>query len=270
MKWRCPQCGKPHERNDPPCDNCGHHSFERAVVPQATADEDREQFVWACADCGRHHQRNSPPCSRCGGATFEKKPLTYDDTGPDQSASYLDLAGRFELVAALAIGALLAVAVLGLTGVVDVPGLTPQERPSIETVPGDPATVSGINLSDVESQLFEELVSNRTDSPERTDEIEAMATYLNRGTVKEAYTDAENVTSEADLRQFETTCDDEVVFGQAVRVTRTNMTANGVVSGLLLQLLDEYPATTDGTVSQLGIDAHATPDESVVVTIAYC
>ncbi len=267
MKWRCPQCGKPHERNDPPCDNCGHHRFERAVVPQATAEEGREQFVWACTDCGRHHQRNNPPCSRCGGSTFEKEPLTYDDDGPDRSASYLDLAGRFELVAALAIGALLAVAVLGATGVVDVPGLSPQEQPTIDGVPGDPATANGISLSEVESRLFEELASTRTD---RADGLGAMATYLNRGTVKEAYTDAENVTSESDLRQFDTTCDEEVVFGGTAHPVGANATVDTVASGLLLQLLADYPKTTDGEVTQLGIDAHAAPDDVVVVTIAYC
>lgn len=270
MKWRCPQCGKPHERNDPPCDNCGHHAFERAVVPQTTAEEGREQFVWACTDCGRHHQRNNPPCSRCGGSTFEKKPLTYDDAGPDRSASYLDLAGRFELAAALAIAALLAVAALGVTGVVDVPGLTLQEQPTIDDVPGDPATVNGVNLSEVESRLFEALASNRTGSPDRVDGLDAMATYLNRGAVKEAYTDAENVTSESELRQFDTTCDEEIVFGGAARPTGANATADSVVSGLLLQLLADYPSTTDGAVAQLGIDAHATPDDTVAVTIAYC
>ena len=67
MDWRCEWCEKPHEENDPPCDNCGHGSFEKAVrqvnhevVPGGT--------VWVCQDCGRSHQRNSPPCKRCGGA----------------------------------------------------------------------------------------------------------------------------------------------------------------------------------------------------------
>jgi len=270
MKWRCPQCGKPHERNDPPCDNCGHHRFERAVVPQATADDDREQFVWACTDCGRHHQRNNPPCSRCGGSTFEKQPLEYDGADTDRSASYLDLAGRFELAAVLAIGALLAVAVLGVTGVVDVPGLGSQAQPTIDDVPGDPATANGINLSEVESRLAAELASNRTASLDRTEGLTAMATYLNRGAVKESYSDAENVTSEADLRQFDTTCDDDIVFDGAAHPVSANATVDAVVSGLLLQLLADYPTTTDRELSQLGIDAHATPDDVVVVTIAYC
>ncbi|MEF8830385.1 MAG: hypothetical protein V5A23_02475, partial [Halobacteriales archaeon] len=64
MKYRCEWCGKPHERNDPPCDNCGHHSFERAVVPKAP-EEAPEEYVWVCPECGRVHPRNSPPCSRC-------------------------------------------------------------------------------------------------------------------------------------------------------------------------------------------------------------
>jgi len=71
MKWRCEWCGKPHEENDPPCGNCGHGTFERAVVQQA--NEQDSTTVWVCTDCGREHTKHSPPCSRCGTATLERR-----------------------------------------------------------------------------------------------------------------------------------------------------------------------------------------------------
>lgn len=74
MKWRCEWCGKPHEADDPPCDNCGHGKFENAVVRQAgdTADSNA-MTVWVCTECGREHPKNSPPCSRCTNAKLEQR-----------------------------------------------------------------------------------------------------------------------------------------------------------------------------------------------------
>jgi len=90
MEWRCEWCGKPHEENDPPCDNCGHGSFEKAVVRRtdlSESDAEASTVVWVCTECGREHTRNSPPCSRCNNATLEreKKTLSDDDltAGPN-------------------------------------------------------------------------------------------------------------------------------------------------------------------------------------------
>ena len=205
MKWRCPQCGKPHAKNDPPCDNCGHHKFEQAVVPTASADEDHEQFVWACTECGRHHQRNNPPCSRCGNAKFEKKPLDYDEFDPGSTASYFDLVGRLEVGAAIVIVALVTVGVLGYLGVVNVPGLTPQEPPTVENVPGDADVVGDLSLADVEQQVMADLEEGGVESVERTGTLDDLATYLNRGTVKSTYTDAE-VDLRSNLQEFDVRC----------------------------------------------------------------
>jgi rRNA maturation endonuclease Nob1 len=89
MKWRCEWCGKPHERNAPPCDNCGHHSLERAVVPKAP-EEGQEEYVWVCPECGRDHPRNSPPCSRCGNMQLEQRPLDYLDPGDVGGGDWTD------------------------------------------------------------------------------------------------------------------------------------------------------------------------------------
>lgn len=74
MEWRCEWCGKPHDENDPPCDNCGHGTFEKAVVrgPPSTSGPD-STVVWVCTACGREHTKNSPPCSRCNNATLERQ-----------------------------------------------------------------------------------------------------------------------------------------------------------------------------------------------------
>lgn len=79
MEWRCEWCGKPHEENDPPCDNCGHGKFEQAVVRQGSSDNTRSTVVWVCTDCGREHTKHSPPCSRCNNATLERHEKTVSD-----------------------------------------------------------------------------------------------------------------------------------------------------------------------------------------------
>lgn len=79
MEWRCEWCGKPHEENDPPCDNCGHGKFERAVVRQGSAGDANSTVVWVCTDCGREHTKHSPPCSRCNNATLERQEKTISD-----------------------------------------------------------------------------------------------------------------------------------------------------------------------------------------------
>ncbi|MXR52865.1 hypothetical protein GRX03_14785 [Halovenus sp. WSH3] len=79
MEWRCEWCGKPHEEDDPPCDNCGHGSFERAVVRQGSAGEENSTVVWVCTDCGREHTKHSPPCSRCNNGTLERREKTISD-----------------------------------------------------------------------------------------------------------------------------------------------------------------------------------------------
>lgn len=81
MEWRCEWCGKPHAEDDPPCENCGHGKFEKAVV-QVQSGEAAEQtsLVWKCTECGREHPKNSPPCSRCGNAKLEKTRNRVDET----------------------------------------------------------------------------------------------------------------------------------------------------------------------------------------------
>lgn len=82
MEWRCEWCGKPHEENDPPCDNCGHGSFEKAIVRQVAGDttDADSMTVWVCTECGREHPKNSPPCSQCNNATLERETVRIDES----------------------------------------------------------------------------------------------------------------------------------------------------------------------------------------------
>ena len=275
MKWRCPQCGKPHEKNDPPCDNCGHHKFERAVVPTASADEDHEQFVWACTECGRHHQRNNPPCSRCGNAKFEKEPLDYDEFDPGSTASYFDLVGRLEVSAALVIVALVTVGVLGFLGVINVPGLTPQGPPTVENVPGNETAVGDGSLADVETSVFGELNVDRTPRIGRAGGLDAIATYVNQRTVKSAYTDTDGRISDDQLRQFDVSCSGRLGYLplQTREPVNDGDTADAVAREFTPTLESIRTAETGEQTYRLenvGIDAHAGPDGRVFVTVAFC
>ena len=89
MEWRCEWCGKPHEENDPPCDACGHGSFERAVVPTGP-EGDGETLLWICPECGREHVRNNPPCSRCGNMNLEAHEGYPEELEPDDDGGLLD------------------------------------------------------------------------------------------------------------------------------------------------------------------------------------
>lgn len=269
MKWRCPQCGKPHEHNDPPCDNCGHHRFERAVVPQATADEEREQFVWACVDCGRHHQRNNPPCSRCGGTTFEKQPLDYDGFETGENPGYADLAGRFEAGAALVVIAIVTVGVLGYLGVVDVPGLTPQGPPSVEDVPGNETAVGDLSLADVEAAVLTELNDGRESPLDRTDGLDSMATYVNQRLVKNDYTDENEEITGDQIRQFDSQCSGSVTIQQAA--TPMAVADDTEPETVARELLAQFAMSNQSdSIQSVGIDAHTGPDGRVFVTVAFC
>lgn len=272
MKWRCPQCGKPHERNDPPCDNCGHHKFERAVVPQATADDSYEQFIWVCTECGRQHQRNNPPCSRCGNGTFEKQPLDYGDVDPGDTPGYLDLVGRQELAAAVVALGLVVVGILGFTGVIDIPGITPQEPPSVSDVPGDADAVGSLSLSAVENATLDGLDAERSTPLGRDEGLGEMATFVNQRLVKNRYTDENVSITERQLQRFSTDCSGRITFARALTpgAVSGDASADQLGTELAAQLRTRESDLTGTSVTLAGVDVHAGPDDRLFVTVAYC
>jgi len=244
MEWRCEWCGKPHEEDDPPCDNCGHGSFERAVVrrtdlggsdpdtttvwvctacgrehtkhappcsrcnnadleqrekrvdesnltdrPGSGADggiEAEETTVWVCRACGREHPKNAPPCSRCGHTTLERERRGVD---PDELAapSYRDLVTPGYLAILLVVLSLAALFVLGLAGVVDLPGFPDDSVPEVDA-PGDGTAAGDISLADVEATYLAELDERRAEAGtgplDRVDRLDDVAEYANRRSVR--------------------------------------------------------------------------------------
>lgn len=166
MEWRCEWCGKPHEKDDPPCDNCGHGTFEKAVVQQTdlTVDGPETTLVWVCTECGREHTKHSPPCSRCGSPSLEKREQGVDDdelTAP----GYLDLLTPRYLAVLGAVVVLVAVLALGFAGIIDLPGMGHSDVPEVENVPGNETTASnGVSLAVVEESFVERLNDERSEA----------------------------------------------------------------------------------------------------------
>lgn len=177
MEWRCEWCHKPQEENDPPCENCGHGSFERIVVQKPDIDRDHVKHEWVCQECGRGHPKHSPPCSRCGHTSLQREEVEYD-LSDTEAASYLEL-GKGYVAAA---GVLVLLAGLVATGVLSVPGIG--GPPVVEDAPGDGERAAGVDLVRAEAELTEQIDARRSErglAPLAEDEeLAAIATYHNR------------------------------------------------------------------------------------------
>ncbi|WP_459192170.1 hypothetical protein [Halosimplex sp. J119] len=273
-KWRCAWCDKPHDRNDPPCDNCGHHKFEKAVVPVAPDDPDHEREpVWVCPECGRVHQKNSPPCSRCGNAQLER-------TIPDESdyaeelggTSYVDLLSA-RYVAGLAV-ALVAgtVLVLGLLGVITLPGMG-------DDVPGSADSFAGVDLSDTEAAFVDELNDRRANASlrayERNENLDDAARLANQQRVRAVAGEGTDASDERVREELDGACDGEV--GARIQFWRSyeeGAPALDSPDALAASLVDGYERvaedfyeTANGLV---GVDVHAGPDDRVYVAVVAC
>lgn len=272
-KWRCAWCDKPHERNDPPCDNCGHHKFEKAVVPVAPEDPDHEREpVWVCPACGRVHQKNSPPCSRCGNAELER--TIPDESDYDEElagTSYLDLLdARYVvgLAVALVAGVVL---VLALLGVVTLPGM--------DSVPGSASEYRGVDLGETETAFVAELNDRRTEAGvgeyERNGNVDDAARLYNQGWVSEAAGSGSIPSGERLGRALDGTCGEGVE--RVTPLTRSFEEGSAALDSpdaLAGALVDEYAAETEGFAEPenglVGVDAHAGPDGNVYATAFVC
>ncbi|QLH83096.1 hypothetical protein [Halosimplex pelagicum] len=272
-KWRCAWCDKPHDRNDPPCDNCGHHKFEKAVVPVAPEDPDHEREpVWVCPECGRVHQKNSPPCSRCGNPSLERR--VPDESDYDEElggTSYLDLLNaRYAVGLAFALVAG-TVLVLALLGVVTLPGM--------DSVPGSAGEYRGVDLGETETAFVAELNDRRGEAGlgeyERNGNVDDAARLYNQGWVSEVAGTGSEPSGERLGRALDGTCGERVE-----RITPLSRSfdegdpALGSPDALAAALVDGYAAESgefaepeDGLV---GVDVHAGPDGSVYATVFVC
>ncbi|WP_123533499.1 hypothetical protein [Halosimplex salinum] len=274
-KWRCAWCDKPHDRNDPPCDNCGHHKFEKAVVPVAPDDPDHQREpVWVCPECGRVHQKNSPPCSRCGNASLERRVPDDADYAEELSGtSYVDLlSARYAagLAVALVAGAVL---VLGLLGVVTLPGMG-------SDVPGSAESVAGVDLAETETAFVADLNERRSvagfEAYERHESLDDATRLYNEGRLRAVYDGGTRYGEQSVLDELDGACGEEITALRAYSLTAEDA-GDGVFDSpeaLATALVDDYERF-DQTFyetprGRVGVDVHAGPDDRVFVSVLVC
>ena len=280
MEWRCAWCGKPHESDDPPCDNCGHGKFEKAVerVP-ATADQPQGS-VWVCPDCGRQHQKHSPPCSRCGNLELEQRDVSeLDDPLDDIGTRWRDVVEPRYVAGYVAVGLLLLVLGLGAVGVIDLPGFG---APAIPDAPGDADTAGNLSLDAVEREYVDALNERRENAsvePLTTDAtLGEMAAYYNKAVVDAAYDDGSGPDRDA-LGRFDHGCSsrpDIVRHENRAGPGGTPITdADGpdaAASALVASIEDDsgFDTLLDPDLRSVGVDVHVAPDGRVFVTVVTC
>jgi len=282
-RFRCAWCGKPHERNDPPCENCGHHKFERAVVPVAPdpgEDYEREP-VWVCPECGRRHQKNSPPCSRCGNARLERH-VPDDAEFADElgGTSYLDLLEPSYAVGLAVALVAAAVLVLALLGVVTLPGMGGPDR-TVENVPGSADSANGIDLAEVEAAYLAEITDRRTDAGrealDRSDRLDEVARVATQRRVKAAYGEGQRASGDRLAEAARDACGGGDVALELFRPTVSPGgdgfdSADEVATALVETVLtrDRSPVDFAAENPRTGVDVHAGPDGRVFLGQLVC
>ncbi len=267
MEWRCARCGAIQDKDDPPCDDCGFHGFERAPSDGEAGPSDP---VWVCPECGRQHQKNSPPCKRCGHVHLEQREPdweAFDDVG---GTTYRDVLELRYVAGFVFAGLLGTVLLLGVAGVITLPGTGPPEPP--EAPAGDAA---GLNLSGVESAYVGALNDQRSDAGvgevSRAEDVDAMATYYNKRVVEARYGDAE-IPDQEEMNQFDVRCGEAAAFLPYSVDTDQPLSEydeRGLASELLDALENPERVTAEGQ-SRVGVDVHVAPDQRVFVTVLVC
>ena len=286
MKWRCTWCGKPHAENDPPCDNCGHNTFEKAVV---RADETREgqgaaagddtdgepipsgtvdtgpDYVWACTNCGREHVRNSPPCSRCGNPDLEKVEQTYEGLERDlETSSWLAVAKPYLPILAV-VGIVIALFATGIIPPSVLPGIG---APSPPDAPGEGSEAAGIDLEATERAVHDRLEADRNQSESRTYDagLADYAEYMNRAFVVIEYEESRPEPVQAS--DFGTNCQREPYAGRLPgTLSIADYDDEAALADDVATALSEE--TGDSDFDREGLDLHVV-DGSVYVFYAAC
>ena len=280
MEWRCEWCETPHDENDPPCDECGHHEFERAIEQVTT--EVTGGHVWLCTDCGRQHQRNSPPCSRCGEHELERRDLaSVDDPLESIGTRWRDVVEPRYVVGYVAVVALLVVLGLGVAGVYDLPG-TSSGPPPVENVPGNGSTAGGHSLTAVETALVAAIGDTGSDSAgsdgTSSAPLDAVATDVNRRIVAASFSDRDRPDVRTVVRSHDLSCERDLRI-EPFRVTYASNDLGSIRSvdserSLATDLHDFWlkngGGLDDADVARVGVDVHVVGDQYVFVTVAAC
>jgi len=279
MDWRCEWCEKPHEENDPPCDNCGHGTFVEAgpdvedeVVPGGT--------VWVCQDCGRTHQKNNPPCKRCGGADFELRAAgDVSDPMDDIGTRWRDVLEPRYVAGYAVVAVLLGVLVLSTLGVVSLPGVGTTPELTVPDAPGEAETVGNLSLSAVEDAYVTELNERRTsegaDAVTRNTSADEAAAYYNKRLVDAYAGDGERPDPDS-VSRVSAGCENPVRISYRVAPDRTGQSVAefGNETQLATALVDSYVQRGEPFRSapngHVGVDVHVAPDDTVFVTHVLC
>lgn len=277
MKWRCTWCGKPHAANDPPCDNCGHNKFEKAVV---RADEEGDgsadgnapgtvdtgtTYVWRCPNCGRDHVKNTPPCSRCGNPDLEKTEQTYEDVERDlDTPGWLEVAKPYAPVFVV-VGLIVALFATGIVPVSILPGVG---EPSPPDAPGEGSEAAGIDLEATESEIHDRLEAEREGTRTYDDGLAAYAEYTNRAYVANVYGDGS--AEPVEPADFGVDCANEPFRGQLpVAMPIDGYDDEADLAEGIADALATNDEVTDAAYESEGLDLHVV-DGSVYVTYAAC
>ena len=273
MDWRCEWCGKPHEENDPPCDNCGHGSFEKAVVRRTDPGETsgpESTIVWVCTECGRTHTKHTPPCKRCGNHKLVREEQFVDD---DELSvpSYVDLVTPRYVVGLVVVLALAGLFVGGLTGVIDVPGFG-NDVPSVENVPGDSRAAGDVELSSVESTYLAAVNDARAnesnDSVSRQQRLDEVATFVNQRFVKSEYGDGSPPSRERVTDLVGGACEDGFTVEFETLQSNDYQTGASLGEAFASEAADSEIRSSSATT--VGIDTHTAPDGTVFLTQIVC
>ncbi len=273
MDWRCEWCGKPHEENNPPCDNCGHGTFEEAVVRQTDLAEEglETTTVWVCTECGRTHTKHSPPCSRCGNHELVMEEQRVDDEELSVP-SYFDLVTPRYILGLVVVLALAGVFVGGITGVIDVPGFG-NEVPNVENVPGEADTAGSINLTTVESAYIDAVNDARAnasdDSISRDDRLDEVATYTNQRLVKSEYGDGSLPSRDRIAELVGDSCRDGAVVETYTLQGGEYATGEELGPAFASERFANSEISAASTTA-VGVDTHTAPDGTVFLTQIVC
>lgn len=276
MEWLCERCGEVHERNDPPCDACGHDRLEEAYVRRTDLGGDGTTLEWVCEDCGRSHPKHSPPCSRCGSMSLAKREVGVEPSDVS-SPSYLALASRWQI--ALFAVAVLGASVLGLgvLGVADVPGLDgglgDPAVPDAPHAPGNATSVYGTSASTVEADYLASVNEERERHDEarlrRTDDLDDLATYHTRWVVRAEHGGGEIPMGEVeDVLRSRCSPDAVTLAYELSPLTFLGNESNG--AGIAEAVLEERDDLATSSATRTGLDVHTGPDGSVFVTQFAC
>ncbi|ADD07126.1 uncharacterized protein Nmag_3576 [Natrialba magadii ATCC 43099] len=281
MKWRCTWCGKPHAENDPPCDSCGHNTFEEAVVRQDEAVQSDQStiqtvdtgttYIWVCSNCGRQHVKNNPPCARCGEHDLEKTEQNYDELENElQTPSWFEVAKPYLPVFAI-IGIVLLLFGTGIISPSIIPGIG---SPTPPEAPGNSTEAAGIDLDAVESQVVDQLAVERADgSPTTDDALMAYATYHNRVYIEDEYGDGSH--SAEHPNEFDVSCQTDLVstplspFEDDIN-DYADAGEEQLVADVTEVLVELESVTEEYDVASDGFDLHVAPDGTIYVFYAAC